>query len=1215
MGKPLDEKNMYFCTAETKLRRVECNSEQAFLLDTIGVLKKLPMNLFTVFLAMIEEMRHCSVILHVQDVTIPGHQQFWEHHDATRVTMFKAGIANAFDNEEVALGSPKFGLGGLLPGERERFVGESMPVDDAEEEEDSDTSKCTTAPQSSASADQNQEENSSTTSRLDSSTTSEEESAPYRDPLKTDASLPDVRQSYLYSFAIHGKEARIAREIAMFGKKDDRTNAIGQKHEEARATFLQSGWSQEERKAIREAKAASEGRRKLIPCVSSRVVDEGEQLSNSSSEACAASAESTPVAEAVEVEQVSDYSSPSEASECEAQNGEQQAEPENRIEVPEKKARLRIKERNMSRSGGYAAPRPELVDARLMPKRDQKKQAKDPFFKNARLQAEEMLARQQIILGKCNSPGEEKEESSPDANDPFNYAATAAAQKPPGGKEEQSPSEEPLPDKNSTSSSAEGDEKKGADAPASSSQDKLEIPMVPLKNLETEAEREHRVKLREEWYRGDLTLERRPLKDRLFFDWSHHDKDKKKYKRCPKFVPIVEVWNKCDVLRDWEIGKRHEFHWSKPVYGASTTLRQVGLQGDSGDATDFGSRTDKMGIDGAVQDETRPATMKPDVVFEKYEGKQYEHAESKKLRDEIQEQKLRLKEERAKKKDSLVAHAAIGGQRVLTSSCLDNRLLLPSSSSGGGSPSQLRISDRSASISSSLPRLSTSSTGCWRDREQGSLSYRDTVQAKIDDRRKTDAEVEAERLQRAAGVDQGQLDGSSNNYDDKNQARNHSPYEKSPRPGEQGNKRASRFAQSSLYSEALEPLLEQASKLQISNRMPILTSARTGEGVEELRDVLECIFKWARRSAWFGNNQKDNYPITAALAEDDMLEEVDYRKPAAAFNLNEHFGPTHGVFMREKDRTDIPLAAVRKRKYIEAADGSIVKRRKVITIAQNENDPDPEPARITKQLPLTVFGNCNSEKKVDEAEIVNCAKGAEAKADVEFPAETSRSKFASSREPSRLVKTSKVRTCAGFTASVQKTNFLDFVTSTTRRGRREPADECAEATAVIRSSSSPSPTVGMQEGADHEVLVASFRSGQQEKLHQGCTGIVEAHRGRVEEEEDFRWTKPKTKIDIKQTQLVTIGPREPGYTWARNTGLLEKQLGDGSVRVWLDPIDYGQFLKIQYAASSEGFQRRKEFAPIALEMISRGDDKSKSDTTEPGQQSESCLLSESAFRT
>ncbi|CAD7935044.1 unnamed protein product, partial [Amoebophrya sp. A25] len=69
-----------------------------------------------------EELRHCSVILHVQDVTIPGNQQFWEHHDATRVTMFKAGIANAFDCEEISFDSPKFGLGGLLSGERLRFV-------------------------------------------------------------------------------------------------------------------------------------------------------------------------------------------------------------------------------------------------------------------------------------------------------------------------------------------------------------------------------------------------------------------------------------------------------------------------------------------------------------------------------------------------------------------------------------------------------------------------------------------------------------------------------------------------------------------------------------------------------------------------------------------------------------------------------------------------------------------------------------------------------------------------------------------------------------------------------------------------------------------------------------------------------------------------------------------------------------------------------------
>eukprot|EP00392_Amoebophrya_sp_AT5.2_P015257 g15458.t1 len=1099
LGDAVEEKNMFFCTAETKLRRVRCNSEFAFLLDTVGVLKNLPLNLYSTFLATIEELRHCTVILHVQDVTTPGNQQFWEYHamkmrpaagptmhDTTRLTLFKAGVANAFDMPEVELGSPKFGLGGLLPGERERFVG-----DVADGVRFSSTEKGTVVNVVSKSkkgqegaagcrrtagdtTDTNSDissravASSETWSSTSTTTPPNEDDEPgkdaddegaWRDPLKDDSGVEDVRRDYLYSFAIHGREWKIKRDLKMFGKANKPEGA-----------YPNSPWGESSAKA--ETKKA--------PATTASNVEEPAS---------------------VEVDYVTGArkaKSSTTPSSDDATESDQQPLPAQ--QKPPRVIRLHATSTFRSGAGGYpAAPEPELVDSRTVVK---KRNRPDPIYTNQSLQVARTLAWQQGGLAACNSPADEKDNS----NEAFNYFK---------------PGDDSKTSATASFSSSTADEEKGAKS-SSSTEDEQEdavdddIPKnVDPWKLETAAERRHRIQMRNTWYNWADPIANRPLRDAIFGDWRDRDKALKHYQIDKSYIPIVEVWNKCDILRDRSIEEsRNEFTWGDfdgaPVYGNDVTTNHVGKSRDEMEET------------GEVVDETRPGTMKPKNTQELY-GDVFDGTGSKDLREKIAGMKHKLKIERAVKaaksgssspEEKLVARAAIGKDAWESLPVLEAKLALEDGGKGavaaieaGGDSQETEVETKSKSSCSreqallepgaeqhvrnkNLSQASSRSSGgggCWRTRQKASgLSYHETVQAHVEDRRRLpeandsalsdSSSPEGTSSWRAAELAAGESSDDTGRYFG---------------PGGRGSRKGSRFAQSSLYSAQMEPLLEQAAKLRISNRMPILTSARTGEGVEELREVLECLFKWRRRSEFFRKNmrERENYPHTAALAEEELLDKVDYRPPPGCFNENVHFGPEvkfveEGVVEVEARKRIGGGAGGRKPAIVidVAGAGGAARLRGATAVSGNATDTRPLPGADRKRV-LLVGAQRTAPTRVDAGATLSAGG-----------------------------------TVATNVRVVEKTNFLDFMRSI--------------------------------------------------------------------EQKDSSLFKSRVRVEGIRAALVTVGPREPGYTWARKQGALQQLLPDGTAQIWLDPMDFGQFLKIQQEVQSvNGYRRREEFAAAALKMI------------------------------
>jgi len=95
-SKELEVKNMYFCTTDTEAKKLICNSETGYVIDTVGFVKNLPLSLYSAFLATLEEVKHCDVIIHVIDPTMP---MFDTHRKAVNKTLADAGIVSTFDHK------------------------------------------------------------------------------------------------------------------------------------------------------------------------------------------------------------------------------------------------------------------------------------------------------------------------------------------------------------------------------------------------------------------------------------------------------------------------------------------------------------------------------------------------------------------------------------------------------------------------------------------------------------------------------------------------------------------------------------------------------------------------------------------------------------------------------------------------------------------------------------------------------------------------------------------------------------------------------------------------------------------------------------------------------------------------------------------------------------------------------------------------------------
>ncbi|CAD7935042.1 unnamed protein product [Amoebophrya sp. A25] len=820
----------------------------------------------------------------------------------------------------------------------------------------------------------------------------------------------------------------------------------------------------------------------------------------------------------------------------------------------------------------------------------------------------------------------------------------------------------------------------------------------------------------------------------MIFEWTHRDMDRKCYKSEPSYVPIIEVWNKCDILRDQDIAEgRHksaetksgsavedpnsssaagstlsgsintpgsvkhavaasmggnkaslteqnsdggsegsgkhtkffstkkidEFAFSTPVYGADVN----GIH--------FGSK-DKLAVASVVNAETRPATMNPKKVFEQYRNP-FVGTGSKKLRDAILERKQKLREARNAQDSSVAASGAVRSMTgrdyagTESSNALTNEheeeaeanikaeKITEDATSTTTVPSRDELQKMGEALlaGSNDTRTQETGSGCWRMMSKD-LSYTGTVKAHYEDRREKSSEaarsddVEVgttqEHVLGAAGSEeQGDTDGCSTAAEKssakacgssrsdlgygtrvslcQDDAHLNTPSSGSRNRGPTNKKRhISRFAQSSLYCDSLEPLLEQASRLQISHRMPILTSARTGEGVEELRDVLECVFKWKRRSEFF-NAKREEYPLSAVQADAEHLQVVNYRPPASTFSEAEHFGPavassaTEGN-MNEEEENDDPLA--------EKAATCFGSRAGIRTNTPDRSFfPSADPGRDG--------GGCHARdtvsvrKKLRGHGIDFIPKRTAWSADADGGFSTKEPPKASLIPDKRPVPPRK----AGFTGTVKQTNFSDFVRSTEQSSQQygQSNSPCVvekvneEATAVrvpcdieskrqlsapegdlMQASSSSSlgdscfqssssigfSNDGAKQGdsalnALHSVFAANETRKQKKTADADTAGTIysaSSTTGINVNRTDYRNDTVRTASSVhqpSQTQLVTVGPREPGFVFVRNHGVLRKVLDDGSVEVWLDPMDYNKLEKIREERALElAWARRQD---------------------------------------
>lgn len=76
-------RNLLFATLDTTMRRVELPSGLSIILsDTVGFISNLPTQLVAAFRSTLEQVEYADVILHVQDVSNPGHAQQKEDVEA-----------------------------------------------------------------------------------------------------------------------------------------------------------------------------------------------------------------------------------------------------------------------------------------------------------------------------------------------------------------------------------------------------------------------------------------------------------------------------------------------------------------------------------------------------------------------------------------------------------------------------------------------------------------------------------------------------------------------------------------------------------------------------------------------------------------------------------------------------------------------------------------------------------------------------------------------------------------------------------------------------------------------------------------------------------------------------------------------------------------------------------------------------------------------------